>query len=770
MAGSSLWRVTTGHALVEPMIVDKFGIAPQAVVGAMAAASDRQQQQQQQHQQHQQRNASSTRTSWGSSAALPPEEAWVGAPPRESISPIPYLGNVVVAGDDPSQQPPGAITSPTAAAGRCLDRRQHQSDDREQEEGRDLLMVRTANSSAEPAEVKVFHSLSHRMYSKLVDPKGRRLKPPRFATGMYGRLNQMRDPSRALEEEIRDGDRNAQKARRMKDSGCIPYIARSKPFEYATLFVIFFNAIWIGVDTELNNAIDLRNADQEFIIVENFFCTYFTAEILIRFWAYRNKMDVRRDGWFIFDSVLVTFMIIETWIIPYTPGNSPVGGLGILRLLRLARLSRMARLMRSVPELLTLIKGLVAAVRSVASVLLFLFIIIYCYSIVFTGIFGGRSYLEASENDAFDEEGATDVDVQGRLFIKFGHLGSCMLTMLYHGTLLDNISGLVDDLRQDSVIMTIAFLAFIVLSAFTVLNMLIGILCEVTRVTAEYEKHKLKMHTVRDVLTKQFEAIDMDHSGNISEIEYDLLVAGGPVMKLIESELNIHKEDLADMKPLIFSSGEVGEVKEISFSEFLKLIIRLRPGEQAGPIDLQEFRKVLNHQDRVRRERVVELDRQLSVLVNAVDPCKQEAAPIDARHRYAQRHRKDKGESSSQLAVLNLSTPTLAGSSSFIGGSPRGAARAYPVLNHETGSTAMLAGSSSFLGGAPPAASTSGVCAPRMAPQEISAKARASVESLSDSEIIEELRRRMPDGVFGAAGGPVGATVRGLAPSFSSPR
>merc|ERR1719504_611801 len=99
-------------------------------------------------------------------------------------------------------------------------------------------------------------------------------------------------------------------------------------------------------------------------------------------------MDAIKDNWFKFDFVLVSFMILETWIMPLVAsGGGGLSQLSILRLLRLLRLTRMARLMRSVPELLTLIKGIVAATRSVFSTMVLLILTTYVFGIIFTQAF-----------------------------------------------------------------------------------------------------------------------------------------------------------------------------------------------------------------------------------------------------------------------------------------------------------------------------------------------------------------------------------------------
>jgi hypothetical protein len=159
--------------------------------------------------------------------------------------------------------------------------------------------------------------------------------------------------------------------------------------------VIVFNAGWIGIDTEWNHD-NLKDENGKLplepasIVVENFFCIYFSVELTIRFLAFREKKQCFWDAWFVFDSVLVGCMILETWIMPVVEliigdAGGGVGPLSALRLLRLLRLARMGRLMRFVPELGKLCKGMVKAARSVVFILIFLVLVIYIFAIIFTG-------------------------------------------------------------------------------------------------------------------------------------------------------------------------------------------------------------------------------------------------------------------------------------------------------------------------------------------------------------------------------------------------
>lgn len=90
-------------------------------------------------------------------------------------------------------------------------------------------------------------------------------------------------------------------------------------------------------------------------------------ELVIRFGAFKQKLNCLRDAWFVFDLLLVLFMILETWVmtlILWITGEQGTSGLlgnasilRLARLMRLSRLFRMVRLLRFFPELLILIKA-----------------------------------------------------------------------------------------------------------------------------------------------------------------------------------------------------------------------------------------------------------------------------------------------------------------------------------------------------------------------------------------------------------------------------
>merc|ERR1719387_667550 len=57
-----------------------------------------------------------------------------------------------------------------------------------------------------------------------------------------------------------------------KKRGAAAWIAKTKTFDFLTLFVITLNAGWMGYDTNSNNAETISTAEIQFQIAESFFC------------------------------------------------------------------------------------------------------------------------------------------------------------------------------------------------------------------------------------------------------------------------------------------------------------------------------------------------------------------------------------------------------------------------------------------------------------------------------------------------------------------
>lgn len=330
--------------------------------------------------------------------------------------------------------------------------------------------------------------------------------------------------------------------------GMAQMIARSEIFSNITLGVISVNAVWLGIDAESNPAETVAKSEIQFQIAEHLFTAYFTAEILIRFLAFERKMDAVRDRWFKFDGMLCVPMIFETWMLPLFAGGSKMPldstDTSMLRIFRLVRLSRMMRLLRCFPELITLLKGMAAAVRSVSSTLSLLVVFMYIFAIIFRQQARGSEELEEY----------------------FGSMGQCFWTLLLQGTLLDNITAVLAVIRDDSPGLAALFILFMLLGNFTILNMLIGVLCEVVAAVGVSEKEKRTVQYAKDSFLSALVEMDKDGSGTISQEEFVDFV-NQPSIRPAFEELGVDREGLLSFADEIFSAGALATEEELSERE-----------------------------------------------------------------------------------------------------------------------------------------------------------------------------------------------------------
>lgn len=401
-------------------------------------------------------------------------------------------------------------------------------------------------------------------------------------------------------------------------------LAKNKKFEGLTIGVILANALVIGYDIDYSARFDkpenLYDAPMQFIIFEVGFCVFFTFEILIRLFAYKKTLHCVKDPWFVFDSILVTFMVMETFILPFMGNGSPLGQLSILRLLRLLRITRMAKLMRAFPELMMIIKGMVSATKAVVWTAILLVIITYTWAILFT-----NEYHQGTIEDDEVEEGSVEEF--------FGSMGKSMLSLLVMGTILDDVTACTDVIRStdNHKAMLLAFIAYILINSFTMMNMLVGILVEVVSKTAEREKMSMLEDQVRENITQIFDKMDKDGNNEITRKEFLEMRGHKSVMKAL-LDLGIEEKQFEQYAELMFEVRE-GNAKEkegdvakavdvdefsISFDMLLNMILRLRPGNPVQTLDFQAFKGLVEGTLTSVKDRVMHVETMCSNVYNTI--------------------------------------------------------------------------------------------------------------------------------------------------------
>jgi voltage-gated sodium channel len=209
----------------------------------------------------------------------------------------------------------------------------------------------------------------------------------------------------------------------------------SPAFTAVVVATIAVNAVVLGLQTYDGV---VRRWGDELDLVNAACLAVFIAELGVRIAAYWPRpWRFFRSGWNVFD-----FVVIGAAFVPGIRQNST--------LLRLARLLRVVRLVRLLPDLRVLLLGVWRSVPPLASIAAVTAMIIFVYGMVGWILFG-------------DE-----------LPQQWGDIGRAMLTLFVMLT-LENFPVYMDAAMEVEPWAWIYFVSFILLAAFIVVNVLIGI-------------------------------------------------------------------------------------------------------------------------------------------------------------------------------------------------------------------------------------------------------------------------------------------------------
>ena len=152
-------------------------------------------------------------------------------------------------------------------------------------------------------------------------------------------------------------------------------LVESAIFNNVILVVILVNAALIGASTYLTDPTTLR----AIAAIETVCLVIYIVEIVLRFSARDSAASFFRDGWNLFDLV-----IIIAAIIPASNGIGPV--------LRVLRVFRVLRLVKTIPELRLIVGVLLRSVASMKYVALLAAILFYVYAVIGVKLFGGQGH------------------------------------------------------------------------------------------------------------------------------------------------------------------------------------------------------------------------------------------------------------------------------------------------------------------------------------------------------------------------------------------
>ncbi len=206
-------------------------------------------------------------------------------------------------------------------------------------------------------------------------------------------------------------------------------------WENFILILIVVNAILLGLET---NKSFPQSTHDLLVQIDRIILAIFVVEITLRLIAYGRKFWT--DPWSLFD-----FTIVAIALIPSS---------GSLSVLRAFRILRALRLISSIESMRTVVSGLLRALPGMGSITLLLLLISYISAVMATSLFGEK----------FPE--------------MFGSVGGSAYTLFQVMTLDGWSSEIVRPVMKEYPSAWVFFIIYILVTAFAVLNLFIGIICE----------------------------------------------------------------------------------------------------------------------------------------------------------------------------------------------------------------------------------------------------------------------------------------------------
>ncbi|RAI03600.1 voltage-gated sodium channel [Acuticoccus sediminis] len=207
----------------------------------------------------------------------------------------------------------------------------------------------------------------------------------------------------------------------------------SRRWEAFIVVLIVVNAVILGLMTSSRA---MAAAGPLLELLDGAILAVFTVEIALRIFAFRARFF--KDPWSLFD-----FFVVAIALMPTTESFS---------VLRAFRILRVMRLISVIPTLRRVVGGLIAALPGMASIVLLMVIIFYIFSVMATSLYGGT----------FPDW--------------FGSIGSSAYTLFQIMTLESWSMGIVRPVMEAYPNAWVFFVPFIMVTAFAVLNLFIGII------------------------------------------------------------------------------------------------------------------------------------------------------------------------------------------------------------------------------------------------------------------------------------------------------
>ncbi|XP_054913636.1 voltage-dependent T-type calcium channel subunit alpha-1G isoform X3 [Poeciliopsis prolifica] len=267
-------------------------------------------------------------------------------------------------------------------------------------------------------------------------------------------------------------------------------IITHKMFDHIVLVIIFLNCITIAMERP---RIHPTSAERIFLTFSNYiFTAIFVAEMTVKIAAmgfFFGDKAYLRSSWNILDGMLVMISVVD--ILVSLISNTGTKILGMLRVLRLLRTLRPLRVISRAPGLKLVVETLMSSLKPIGNIVVICCAFFIIFGILGVQLFKGKFFVCQGE-DVRNITNRTDCEGAHYKWVRhkynFDNLGQALMSLfvlaskdgwvdiMYDG--LDAVGVDQQPIMNYNPWMLLYFISFLLIVAFFVLNMFVGVVVE----------------------------------------------------------------------------------------------------------------------------------------------------------------------------------------------------------------------------------------------------------------------------------------------------
>ncbi|XP_043856522.1 voltage-dependent T-type calcium channel subunit alpha-1G isoform X20 [Dromiciops gliroides] len=267
-------------------------------------------------------------------------------------------------------------------------------------------------------------------------------------------------------------------------------IITHKMFDHVVLVIIFLNCITIAMERP---KIDPHSAERIFLTLSNYiFTAIFLAEMTVKVvalgWCFGEKAYLR-SSWNILDGLLVLISVIDILVSMVSDSGTKI--LGMLRVLRLLRTLRPLRVISRAQGLKLVVETLMSSLKPIGNIVVICCAFFIIFGILGVQLFKGKFFICQGE-DTRNITNKSDCAEASYRWVRhkynFDNLGQALMSLfvlaskdgwvdiMYDG--LDAVGVDQQPIMNHNPWMLLYFISFLLIVAFFVLNMFVGVVVE----------------------------------------------------------------------------------------------------------------------------------------------------------------------------------------------------------------------------------------------------------------------------------------------------